>query len=231
MNQDSKVFCLIVPSSSVNDFNVNEQLSFSQSELLFLKKNLTLNFIENLISTSDKEKIIVKIFLDENDLEIYNEDLLTSFSDLLNIQLCSNSEKLIDEIKIYSKFFIVLSDVMGVSAKDIITTEKLISSDEHILVISKSENEEVCFIAFNVFDECLINKMLQINLNYENFLSGIAPDKFFIHIINGHFRVNNFSNFKLLYKKLSEKESLSYCSQEIHEKFTNLFIEYRDYIK
>jgi hypothetical protein len=73
--------------------------------------------------------------------------------------------------------------------------------------------------------------MIEPNLDYENFLSGIETEKFFIHIINGHFRVNNFSNFKLLYKKLSTKESLEYCNQEIHEKFTNLFIEYRDYIK
>lgn len=231
MNHGSIVFCLIYPPSSLADFHINDEKSFSQTELDFLKKNLLLNFLDTLTSIENKDKIQIKIFFEGSDEEKYFEDLPQQFSDILNIHLCSNSEKIIEEIKIFSKFFFVISDVMGISAKDIITTDKLISADDNTLVISKSENEDVCFIAFNTFDEDLVNKMLTPNFNYENFLSGIAPDKFFIHIINGHFRVNNFSNFKLLYKKLSTKESLEYCNQKMHENFTNLFIEYRDYIK
>jgi len=231
MNQDYKVFCLVTPQSSLNDFKIQGELSFSESELSLLIKTLTLNFFENLKLTSSKEAINVMIFLKENEYENYFQEIPALYADLMNIQLVTNSDKLIDELKNYSKFFIVISDVMGISTKDIITSNNLISSDDNTLVISKSENEEICFIAFNHYDNYLIKKMIEPNLDYENFLSGIETEKFFIHIINGHFRVNNFSNFKLLYKKLSTKESLEYCNQEIHEKFTNLFIEYRDYIK
>lgn len=231
MNQDSTIFCLLTPQSSLSEFKVNEELSFSEKELYLLTKTLTLNFLENLKSTTTKGKINVKIFTYANEYEKYSQDFSELYADLMNIDLCSDYEKLIDEIKNYSKIFIVISDTMGISSKDILAVNNLISSDDNTLVISKSENEEICFIAFNYFDNYLITKIIEPNLNYENFLSGIEPEKFFIHILNGHFRVNNFSNFKLLYKKLSTKESLEYCNQEIHEKFTNLFIEYRDYIK
>jgi hypothetical protein len=120
---------------------------------------------------------------------------------------------------------------MGISPKDIKNTENLISSDDNLLVISKSENNDICYIAFNKFDNNLIELMLEPEINYDNLLSNIKTEKFFIQTISGHFRVDSFSRFKLLYNKLSQKESLNYCSQEVHEKFTNLFIEYRDFIK
>ena len=49
---------------------------------------------------------------------------------------------------------------------------------------------------------------------------------YLLHVLSEFFIVNNFEDFKALYNILSKKESLEFCSQEMHEKFTHLFIEW-----
>lgn len=230
MNSNSSVYCLIEGFYEPQNFLINKDKGFSDDEIVYLRKALTINIIENLISSTEAKKLELDIFLPLQK-ENYAEELKEYFSNKLKINSFTDKEKFLENLKQFSKYVLIYSDVMGISPKDIKNTENLISSDDNLLVISKSENNDICYIAFNKFDNNLIELMLELEMNFDNLLSNIKTEKFFIHTFSGHFRVNGFFNFKLLYHRLSQKESLNYCSQDIHEKFTNLFIEYRDYIK
>ncbi len=70
--------------------------------------------------------------------------------------------------------------------------------------------------------------MFAAALDYDTFLLEAGKSDLFLNTLNGFQLIENFSDFKNLYIELSKKESLSYCSQQMHERFTNLFIEYKD---
>jgi len=70
--------------------------------------------------------------------------------------------------------------------------------------------------------------MVSAALEYDKFLLEAGKSDLFLNTLNGFQLIENFSEFKYLYIELSKKESLSYCSQQMHERFTNLFIEYKD---
>lgn len=213
------------------NFRINQDVILSDDEIFSLKILLLENLIENILTIALNNKLELSILLTEPELNFFEGKLLNQLTDKINIQLFSNSEKFLDNIKISTKFFLILSDTMGLSSEELTDTTNLILSDENVLVISKSENNEINYIASNHFDYTLIRILLENNISYDEFLSKIKPDLFFIHTKGGNFRVNSFTNFKLLYKKLSSKESMLYCSNNMHEKFTNHFIEYRDYLK
>ncbi len=37
-----------------------------------------------------------------------------------------------------------------------------------------------------------------------------------------------FNDFKLLFKELAKKESSNYCGEVMHERFTDLFVAYKE---
>jgi hypothetical protein len=69
------------------------------------------------------------------------------------------------------------------------------------------------------------------NFNYDNFLLFTSKHEHFLHVIDNFLVIRNMEDFRNLYNELSKKESLEYCSQKMHEKFTHLFIEYKDLLK
>ncbi len=230
MNSSSLIYCLIDSNYHFKNFLIEENNSFSEEELNYLKNTLTENLIQNLVLAHQPESIKIFILLN-GQINYPKEELLNYFSNKVNIQYFTSKESFLENLKGFSKFFLIYNDIMGLSPKDIKDSLNLISSEDSSLVISKSEINEICYIAFNKLDTNLIELISESELNYDSFLSRVNTEDFFIHTVYGHFRVNSFSNFKLLYNRLSQKDSLEYCSQEMHEKFTNLFIEYRDYIK
>lgn len=229
MISDSLIFCLADIIFSKNNFKLNDDLSFNDNDLMYLKQLLFENILENI--TSSRKDNFINLVIYTNQENIFQEIVHKYENDKLSIQFCNDSYKLSEILSNYSKIFIIKTDSIGFSSEDLSNNLNILSSEDNILLISKSLSDEICYIAFNKFDDNVVELTLKNNLSYDEFLSKLDADKFFIQTTNNYFRVNSFSNFKLLYQKLSEKESLSYCSQQMHEKFTNLFIEYRDYIK
>lgn len=229
MISDSLIFCLADIIFSKNNFKLNDDLSFNDNDLMYLKQLLFENILENI--TSSRKDNFINLVIYTNQENIFQEIVHKYENDKLSIQFCNDSYKLSEILSNYSKIFIIKTDSIGFSSEDLSNNLNILSSEDNILLISKSLSDEICYIAFNKFDDNVVELALKNNLSYDEFLSKLDADKFFIQTTNNYFRVNSFFNFKLLYQKLSEKESLSYCSQQMHEKFTNLFIEYRDYIK
>ncbi|MCS7053444.1 MAG: hypothetical protein NZM09_06885 [Ignavibacterium sp.] len=229
MSQESIFYCIIDCPFDKNKFLMNNELFVSDNDLIFLKNSLIENLIENIIKSKKGEEKIELFFLLKGNLT-YNE-LIEKYSNSINFNFFDNEEKLIEALIKFTHYIIFYSNSIGISSKDIGDSISLTYSENNSLVISISDIGDNCYFAFNKFDERLIDLILNCNINYDEFLLKLEAEKFFIHTIKKHFRVNSFADLKILYKNLSLKESAEYCSQNMLEKFTNLFIEYRDHIK
>jgi hypothetical protein len=126
---------------------------------------------------------------------------------------------------------LIFSNSICVSANDIQQAFNLLSIEDEAVVIGRTNDGEVTFIGFNTFNFELFGEIDWDNFTYDNFLTYVSKHEHFLHVINNFLVVKNAEGFKSLYKELSKKESLSYCSQNMHEKFTHLFIEYKDLLK
>ena len=73
--------------------------------------------------------------------------------------------------------------------------------------------------------------MFSVNLSYDDFLIEAGKNEYYINIFQGFQLIEDSADFKNLYIELSKKGSLSYCSEIMHERFTSLFIEYKNLLK
>jgi hypothetical protein len=131
----------------------------------------------------------------------------------------------------YKNNLIIFPESIGVWAGTIHKVFSLINSEENSLVIGKSTKGKVIFIGFNFYEPEFLLGFDLVNFKFKNFLNQACRYDFFINVMNNFLSVSDVNDFKLLYQELSKKESLNYCSQKMHERFTNLFIEYKDLLK
>lgn len=119
------------------------------------------------------------------------------------------------------------SNSMGYTWQDINKTINLLGINDDALVLAKSFQDKVCFTGFNKYEGFLNT----LSIEYNEILAHSCRSENFIFTLDNFISVNSKDDFKKLYQELSKRESLVYCSQEMHERFTHLFIEYKDILK
>jgi len=107
----------------------------------------------------------------------------------------------------------------------------LLNIDDESLLIGKSKEGVIGVFGFNSYSVDIFNCLVKSDFNYNAFLSCIKTFNHFIHTLNDILLIKNIEHFKQLYIELSQKKSMEYCSQQMHEKFTHLFIEYKELLK
>ena len=208
-----------------------ENLSVGDSTILF--SDLLGNFVEILSNKNLNSDIIYCLNkLDKNSIPndffpqgteilfMAGKDLKTSFNKLGQ-----------NYFKQYENNILIRANAIGISVENILKIFDLLSIEDDVLVIGQSDNKKIPFIGFNSIDSNILLKMFSPDFNYDNFLTEAGKREYFIHILQGFQLINSFTEFKNLYIELSKKESLSYCSEQMHERFTSLFIEYKDLLK
>ena len=205
-----------------------ENLSLRDSILLY--NHLLVNFIEIFAGTDLSFELVFCLNeKDENYIpkNFFPDDSIIFFNTSENIKF--NLEQL--EHNYFSTFennILIRSDVIGLSEDTIKKIFNLLVIEDDVLVIGKSKNKKVALLGFNNLKTNLLDEMFIESLDYDAFLLEAGKSELFLNTLNGFQLIENFSDFKNLYIELSKKESLSYCSQQMHERFTNLFIEYKD---
>jgi len=126
---------------------------------------------------------------------------------------------------------IIFSDSIGISHDDILKAINLLQIEDEVIVLGKTAGGKVAFIGFNSFNKNLFLHLSWDNLNFDYLLAKVNEHENLVHILGNYMLVNSVADFKYLYGELSKKESLAYCSQNMHERFTNLFIEYKELLK
>ncbi len=84
---------------------------------------------------------------------------------------------------------------------------------------------------FNSYSDDLIKYFSDSDFYMDKFLSYNKSCEYFVNTVNEVLAINNIEDFKILYTELSFKSSWDYCSQQMHERFTHLFVEYKDLLK
>lgn len=206
---------------------------FSKDDISFLFETLYLNILENLIGK--QAKIEIYCIWDENRKdnlpdEFKNSNYNIVFSDV-------SKKKLILE-RLSSKEFlshknnlIIFSDAIDIRPSDYEQYFNLLNIEDESLVIAKNKENSIAVFGFNNYSEEIINNLILSNFNYNDFLGRVKSCEHFMHIVNDVLLVRNLYNFKQLYQELSQKKSIEYCSQPMHERFTHLFVEYKDLLK
>jgi hypothetical protein len=128
---------------------------------------------------------------------------------------------------VYENNIVFFSNTIGYTHQDISKTQNLLNLNDDALVLAKSAASKICFAGFNTYPDFLE----KINLDYDNVLAQSCRYNSYIYLLENYMSVDSLTDFKKLYNELSKKESTAYCSQEMHELFTHLFIEYKDLLK
>jgi len=207
--------------------------SFDSEHSALLYSALTQNYKE--IFETFEGKINSVFVFDEKDRDFLpdkfnNEGSNLFFGDTGNktLMLKNLSDKYFNT---YTNNLLIFSNSICMSAVDIQQALNLLSINDEAVVIGKTASGGVTLLGFNTFSKELSDEIDWDNFNYNNFLLYTSKHEHFLHVIDNFLVIKNIEDFKNLYKELSKKESLIYCSQKMHEMFTQLFIEYKDLLK
>jgi hypothetical protein len=207
--------------------------NFNDEDKITLYSNLYLNLIENF--SKDSSKFTLFCIFDRSDKEFLPSDfdskgINKEFIDISDLKttFAKLSEK---HFLKYKNNILIRSNVMGINSNDTDRLFNLLTIDDEALVVSKTENNIISLLGFNNYTEVIFNNLIKSEFNYERFLYHLNPISHFIQIVNETLMIHDLDDFKKLYQYLSQKKSIEYCSQEMHERFTNLFIEYKDLLK
>jgi len=224
----------IFPSELFHPEKINNSLNgFKKEDILFLAVTLYLNILENL--DGKKDKLDIYCIWDVNKKENLPEELKNSNYNFIFVDVAKQKElfeKLsAKEFSSHKNNLVVFSDVINLKPNDYDQCFKLLSAENESLVIAKNKEDNIAAFGFNKYSEDIFRGLISSKFNYNDFLGKIKSCEHFMHIVSDVLLVRNINNFKQLYLELSQKKSLIYCSQQIHERFTHLFVEYKDLLK
>jgi hypothetical protein len=224
----------IVPSFSISQrLNDDNFKQLSDKDYSFLKSTLYLNLLDNVNQRKDKVDIIKVLDISDKDIlqtELNDESGRTIFCNIKNLKplLKDLSSK---EFLSHKNNMIFLADVIDIRPVDIDKYFTLLNMDDKALVIATSNEKRIKVFGFNSFSDELIKYISDSDFMMDKFLSYNKSCEYFINTVNEVLSINNTEDFKKLYAELSLKRSWDYCTQQMHERFTHLFVEYKDLLK
>jgi hypothetical protein len=205
---------------------------FDRGNSIFLYQTLVYNHVEIFRTLKPGIKII--FCFDERDRELIPMEITSDESNLF-FGNTDNKAGLIK--KLADKYFdtfnnnlLIFSNSIGFYIDDIYKSLDLLSIEDDAVVLGKSISDRVAFIGLNTFKNEMLTDFSK-DATFDKILQNVNMFENFVHVQNHFMTIDNLNDFRILYTELSKKESLAYCSQHIHERFTNLFIEYRYLLK
>ncbi|HSP88630.1 MAG TPA: hypothetical protein VLN45_10885, partial [Ignavibacteriaceae bacterium] len=202
--------------------------SFNKEDSINLYSSLYLNLKE--LSDSISESAASVFCFDESDKNYILPEFSEQEKIFGNVENKGVLYKTLSE-KYFARFnnnLIIFVNTISISHIDILKFLNLLNREDNSLLIGKSHNNKVSYIGFNNYNSELLQQIEATDLKFKNVLQLACRFDYFINVLNGSLFIEDINDFKILYRELSKKESLSYCSHNIHEKFTQLFIEYKE---
>ncbi len=208
-----------------------ESMNFMDSSLLF--SILYENYIEILGEAADNSTVVCCFDKrDKNKIPEYITNKVTEIhwidTDDLNSELKYFNEKY---FKKFNNNLLIFAHSIGLSYPDIKKIFTLLEMDDESIMLGRDGDVRVVFLGFNNYNEEIMGSITEDRHHYNDLLIRAGRHDNFVHTLSNFMLIENKNDFKQLYNELSKKESLNYCNQIIHEKFTHLFIEYKDMLK
>lgn len=216
-----------------NLFEVEEFPHFDKSNSSFLRRNLLINQFE-VVSTLDLPVKITALF-HQFDISAEGLDELQRFENLEIVfyeegnQIQIIREILEDTDEAQNLIIAVNPLVMGLKPQDYVEMVKQVELEDETTFLIRSQNGYLSAVAFNYMESKQSDLLLNILKPYDKLLHQILMLN--SRPITGGFAgtvVKSTKDFKLLYEYLSAKESIPACSFMMHDRFTELFVEYKE---
>ncbi|MCH8941471.1 MAG: hypothetical protein IIA48_03385 [Bacteroidetes bacterium] len=224
--KNNKAYLYYLASDYKSGEKLNDLAPISEEHSKLLYTNIFNNAIEQ-IGNVDNIKKIICFPVEEN--PVIDENISSQF-EFINYTFEENIYEKLLEINSdeYERSLLIFPYTIGFSSHDIQRVFDLLLDDGDALVIGKTKDNRVCFIGTNFLDAQLIEHISESNLKFDDLLKRIKRKDVYYFVFNGYLKINEIIDFKDLYILLSNRESENFCSENIHEKFTNLFIEYKE---
>ncbi|RJP61843.1 MAG: hypothetical protein C4539_19135 [Ignavibacteriales bacterium] len=223
------VFLISRRQITVSENNLQFE-NFSSQDSAELFHSLYENWIEILKMNLDQFSIIS--FLHEADALTAEQSLTENHQvEIINDKnLSSVLKNKLEKFDIHNfpKIIFIFADSIGISSKDFYKYFNVLDNDDNNLLLVRDTNDNICLFGINYYNDSLIENLFYNDLKADKFLKQFKTQDFFLFMFDGMLQLNSLDDFKMLYKVLSTKESIEFCSQEMHEKFTHLFIEYKE---
>lgn len=233
MTKSDSCICLFTLSPVFNTDSVPVFESMSPEDSSLLLSILYENHIEVFKELQDNSTIIQCV--DEKDKDSFPDELKLKVPEIYGINTLEfNSEIKSFNERYFKKFrnnVIIFAHSIGMSSQDIKKIFSLLEMDDESFLIGRDNNERIALIGFNNYNDELMENIVEDRNHYNEMLIKASKYENFVHTLPKFMLIETKDDFKNLYGELSGKESLNYCNQEIHEKFTHLFIEYKDLLK
>ena len=140
----------------------------------------------------------------------------------------SDEELLKQKLSVNTKILFLFHNSIGLKQDNFERIFSLTQFEDNSIVLIKSKSSRIIGTCFYEPDRQFINPLFSSDRNYKDYLNSISSQDVFIHTLEGFLSIDDFEDIKKLYIELSKKESLSYCTQKIHENFNDLFVEYKE---
>lgn len=230
-NTSNKNSIIIVADSPIiNPKEIKAYPNLSVNYSVYLNTLLYSNWLE--IFSGIKEQVEIYVLLNEMDMEFIPKYFLPDSDHTITYtdsQLANLPEHFLKQpIFANSKTLLLFYNSIGLKVNDIMRIFNLLQTEDSSIVIGKSVRGKIILSCTNGLDEGLVNPIFEAKRNFDDYLISISSKDIFIHTLDGFVSIDNFEDIKKLYIELSKKESLSYCSQKMHENFNDLFIEYKE---
>lgn len=223
---------IVVPPSPI--YNLDELPAFenfSKENSSFLYSSLYINHKDVFLGMEGQ--LNVTYCFDEKDKDFLPPEFV---DDSINKEFINTSKIWQSLSKVIAKkitkenpsLLIVYSPAIGISHACINKCFNLLNHDDNNILLGKTGNNKISFLGLNYYSENVINSLNSFGISYDEMLSHVNKFENFLFSLNGYFTVENLNDFRELYRVLSKKESIKYCSQEMHERFTHLFVEYKE---
>ena len=233
MNRSNSCVSLIPLSPIYHQETVPVFETMNPGDSSLLKSILYENYIEVL--NEIREHLSIIFCLDTKDKKSLPPDLKDNFNDIIWIDTAAINVEIKNLNDKYCKNFhnnlIIFSHSIGASAEDIKKMFSFLEMDDESVLIGRDNDERIALMGYNTYNEELMGDISEDRNFYNDMLIKAGKYENFVHTLNNFMIIDNQIDFKKLYAELSKKESLNYCSQKMHEKFTHLFIEYKDLLK
>ncbi|HEX2865955.1 MAG TPA: hypothetical protein VHO03_02880 [Ignavibacteriales bacterium] len=227
-----KCYIFIVPPGPV--FNQEEVQTFetlSVGDSALLQSTLYLNYKDMLSKSQNGYEIVY--FFDEKDRECLPEEFQEEGIKKQFIRCAEVWNNIADFIsrKINqdsTNVLILFSNGIGITPQKIEKYFNLLNHEDRNLLVGKSSCQMVPIVGLNYFENRMLEGFSSCRMTFDEFLQYANRLDNFLFIVDGFHSIETLEDFRRLYRVLSTRESIEFCSHEIHEQFTHLFIEYKE---
>lgn len=206
---------------------------FSKNDSNLFYSTLFLNHYEVLLKAqSDFDIYFILNENDQNNLP-YEMNLIKEKCLFFNITEINFFFKELNEkyFMNYLNNLIIYTNSIGITPSDIKKAIDFLAIDDETIVLGKSATDKIIFFGFNTFNPAITEGLDSSAKDFSRLLLKVCKEDNYLQVFGDFLSIDNLDDFKKLYSELSKKESINYCSTAMHERFTHLFVEYKDLLK